>query len=380
MAEAIKILVDAHFVTAGYQGTQTFLAGLYNAMQRQYPDVGLYFATSNAVALKTVFPFADEQHIFVIKKRKPSLLRLRQDIPALLKKHAFDFAHFQYVAPAIKTACCMVVTTHDILFNDYPTQFSRFYRSSRNLLFGRSIRRACIKTTVSAYSQKRISKHYGIDENNISVLPNAVADNFGHNIEPEKAAALVNSRFGLKNFILYVSRIEPRKNHHLLLQKYLQLSLWKDGIALVFLGKKSIEVPAFEKLLQSLSAEQRSYIHFLSDVDVFLLEALYKSCRLFVYPSAAEGFGIPPLEAAVCGAPVLCSSATAMEDFTFFHPHVFNPADEAAFEAQLKTILASPPSAALLDETARAVRARYTWNTTAAVFYRILKERGGSGR
>ncbi len=380
MAERIKILVDAHFVTAGYQGTQTFLAGLYNAMHLHHPDAELFFATTDAEALKELFPFADDRHIFIIRKRRPSILRLKMDISLLLKKHVFDFAHFQYAAPAQRGNYCTVVTTHDILFNDFPGQFSRLYRHSRNLLFARSIRRACIKTTVSGYSKKRICSHYGIREEDISVLPNAVAENFGNNIEPEAARQLIKDKYGLENFILYVSRIEPRKNHLLLLQKYLQLELWKRQIPLVFVGKKSITVPAFEKLLQSLTPMQRSHIHLLSELDSIELEAMYKSCRLFVYPSVAEGFGIPPLEAAVCGAPVLCSSATAMEDFSFFQPYMFDPADDAAFEIQLENMLARPPAKIFLEQTAVAVRTAYSWSHTAAVFYQLLKEKGGAGK
>jgi glycosyltransferase involved in cell wall biosynthesis len=377
MEATIKILIDAHVVTAGYQGTHTFLTGLYNAMYQRHPTAVLFFVTTDKEGLKKNFPFADDEHIFVIPRRRPAILRLWFDIPRLLKKHAFDFAHFQYISPRKTSNCRTIVTTHDILFNDYPAQFSWFYRSSRNLLFKRSICRADIKTTVSQYSRQRISSYYGISEADIMVLPNAVAGYSENDMSKAEARLFVKKQYGIENFILYVSRIEPRKNHLLLLTAYLRLALWKKGIPLVFVGKKSIAVPAVEKLLRTLTPVQRSHIYFFDELSNTELAALYKSCRLFVYPSVAEGFGIPPLEAAVCHAPVLCSSATAMQQFEFFMPYMFDPADGAAFETQLANMLASPPTADFLMQTANVVEDMYNWNRTADAFFRLLKEKGG---
>jgi glycosyltransferase involved in cell wall biosynthesis len=376
----IKILVDAHALTGGYQGTQTFIIGLYNALHQAGIGVEIFFATTDPVKVKMAFLFADDKQIIAFKKRKPAILRYWVDFPALLKKQHFDFVHFQYVSPLAKYGSRFIVTTHDILFNDYPEQFSWWYRISRNLLFKRSIRQADIKTTVSDFSRKSISRHYGISEKDITVLPNAVGGRFGKPYESGSLVIEVERQFTLENFILYVSRIEPRKNQLLLLKIYLQLELWQQNIPLVFVGSESIAVPELNRLIKSLSAEQRKFIHFYKDINMNALEELYKHCRLFVYPSAAEGFGIPPLEAAVYKVPVLCSNTTAMKDFTFFEPYTFNPADEADFAAQLKAILASPPPAEFINHTEAALREKYSWKNTAEIFYRLLKEKGGADK
>jgi glycosyltransferase involved in cell wall biosynthesis len=376
----IKLLVDAHPLTAGYQGTQTFIIGLYNALQKAGADVEIFFATTDPLKVEMAFRFADDKHILVLKKRKPAILRYWLDFPALLKKQHFDFVHFQYISPLVKYGSCFIVTTHDILFNDYPKQFSWWYRITRNLLFKRSIRQADIKTTVSDFSRKCISRHYGISENDLAILPNAVSERFG---KPYGSGSLVietERQFSVENFMLYVSRIEPRKNQLLLLKTYIKLELWQQQIPLVFVGGESIAVPELNRLIKSLSAEQCKYIHFYKDINMSALAELYKHCRLFVYPSAAEGFGIPPLEAAVCKVPVLCSNTTAMQDFTFFEPYIFNPADEAGFAAQLKAMLSSPPSAEFLLRTEAIIREKYSWKNTAEIFYRLLKEKGGAGK
>jgi glycosyltransferase involved in cell wall biosynthesis len=102
------------------------------------------------------------------------------------------------------------------------------------------------------------------------------------------------------------------------------------------------------------------------------IEAFYKACRLFVYPSRAEGFGLPPLEAALCKVPVLCSKATAMSDYGFFEPYFFDPGNETFFREQLMAILHSPPNASELDRIATQVMEKYAWEKTAEQFYQLL--------
>jgi glycosyltransferase involved in cell wall biosynthesis len=78
-------------------------------------------------------------------------------------------------------------------------------------------------------------------------------------------------------------------------------------------------------LVKNLNPEQRKLFYWIEQVEQADLNNFYLASRLFVYPSKAEGFGIPPLEAAGFHCPVLCSNATAMKDFDFFEPHIFNP-------------------------------------------------------
>lgn len=368
-AKTIKLFVDAHSFDTGFQGTQTFIRELYTGLLNSYPDLDIYWGVHDIEKLKTIFPSVKPENILPYKKRRPSLLRFVFDIPVYIKKYRFDYAHFQYLSPLQQPGCKYIVTTHDVLFNDFPADFSFTYRASRNLLFGRSIKKAAIKTTVSNYSQERIGYHYNIPTEEITVIPNGIRQ---PHLSKEIARHIIKTKFGIGNFILYVSRIEPRKNHALLLDKYLKLRLYKQHIPLVFIGQESISVEDLQKLIGNLTAEQRAMFYWLPQVEQDDLQAFYSACRLFVYPSKAEGFGIPPLEAAICQVPVLCSSATAMRDFDFFKPHTFHPDNEVDFELKLAAIIADPPSEDNLKNIAERVSAKYQWQQSAQIFHNLL--------
>lgn len=372
-AKRIKIFVDAHSFDKEFQGAQTFVRELYTQLMADHPELDIYFGAGDIAKIRSVFPSLPIENILPYKKRKIGLLRFVFDIPDYIKKYRFDFAHFQYIIPKKVEGCRYIVTLHDVLFNDFKKDFPFSYRLSRNLLFGRSIR-ADIKTTVSSYSRRRISHHYNIPQLEIHVIPNSVNDKLMlYQNSKQEAVDWVKQKFGIENFILYTSRIEARKNHLLLLKTYLKLGLDKQGIALIFIGKESLEIPALTKLIKGLDSDQQKLFHWFQQVDQPDLAAFYRACRLFVYPSKAEGFGIPPLEAAVCQAPVLCSSTTAMCDFDFFRPYDINPDNEEDFEQKLLLMLTDPPTNTFITNVSQQIHRQYSWKKSSEILYNLLQ-------
>lgn len=368
----IKIFVDAHSFDTEYQGTQTFIEGLYSAMIKHHPDIDVYMGAYDVSRIQKAFPQLDIGKIIPYKKRSPAILRFLIDIPDIIQKHSFDFAHFQYISPSADTRCKYIVTVHDVLFNDFSKEFSWRYRQNRNFLFSRSIHRADIKTTVSAYSKERISEYYHLDKTQLHIIPNAAALRENH-FDKQHARQLIKEKYGIENFILYVSRIEPRKNHLLLLNKFFEMELHKQNISLVFIGKRSIKVRGLEPKIWSLTDEHKRYFRWIEQAAPDDLSMFYAACRFFVYPSKAEGFGIPPLEAAALRAPVLCSNATAMADFSFFEPYMFNPENGAEFLQKMQMMIDNPPSCAAMEKISAEIHQRYSWKKSADFLYHLIK-------
>jgi glycosyltransferase involved in cell wall biosynthesis len=103
------------------------------------------------------------------------------------------------------------------------------------------------------------------------------------------------------------------------------------------------------------------------------LREFLNGAELFVYPSLAEGFGIPPLEAGVLKTPVLCSSKTAMGDFQFFGDDLFDPEDTIEFQAKLKKKLEYKTNEGKLDYICDTIQSVYSWGESANKINKIFK-------
>src|SRR5690606_19199058 len=94
--------------------------------------------------------------------------------------------------------------------------------------------------------------------------------------------------------------------------------------------------------------------------------AYYKHCALFVFPSFAEGFGIPPLEAMAMGSKVLCSKDTAMADFNLPDSLTFDPHNIEELKQKIEKQLENDE---VLTEVYNNVLANYNWVKVAKTFY-----------
>jgi glycosyltransferase involved in cell wall biosynthesis len=365
----IRLFVDAHVFDKEFQGTRTFLKGIY-AILAQKEHIRVYLAAFDTENLKRNFP-ASANIVYVKYRSRSPLIRLLIDIPAIIRRYKIDYAHFQYFTPLFKN-CKQIVTIHDVIFKDYPKEFSLAYSVIRRMLFRRSALQSDIITTVSEYSKEAIKKYLGTGNRQVYVIPNGVHPRFFEPYKKTDSENYMREKYGFGKFILYVSRIEPRKNHVFLLKAWLDLELYRHGYHLVLLGHESIPVPLFDELLAAQPPDIRSRIFISSELkDEDLMQA-YRAAAAFVYPSKAEGFGIPPLEAAALKTPVICSNTSAMKDFTFFGDNLIDPYDYNLFKQKLSGLLASPPGEDYLEEVARVVRREYTWEHSALKLYNLL--------
>ena len=365
----LRLLVDAHVFDGEYQGTRTFIEGIYNVIAHK-KDIDLYLAANDIPNLKTHFPTGKNIH-YVELRSDSSIRRLVYEFPAIIRKYKIEYAHFQYILPPIKL-CKYIVTTHDVIFNEYPEEFSAAYRAMKNFLYKRGAQRADIVTTVSEYSKKSIEKYLGIESEKIHVIPNGVGSQYLQSYNKFQAKQYVRTKFGFDKYLLFVSRIEPRKNHVLLLNAFLDLELHLEGYRLVFLGNKTLKSSSFEAALEELSPDLRRFIYLNSELNNQDLLAFYRAADLFVYPSKGEGFGIPPLEAAALGVPVICSNTSAMSDFSFFGENHVDPNDYDGFRKRIMTVLKQGENQYSLDRVSNIVKEKYNWDHSAETLYSLI--------
>ncbi|MCJ7449544.1 MAG: glycosyltransferase family 4 protein [Bacteroidales bacterium] len=363
-----RLFIDAHVFDDPFQGSRTYLLGLYSEMIKQNTAFEFIFGAYNIENIKK--EFGEHSNVRYIKYMTTNkFLRLALNIPLVILRNKIDISHYQYIAPLIKLSK-EIVTIHDVLFLDYPELFPVLYRIKNRILFRRSARRADILLTVSDYSKARIAEHFRISKDDIVVLPDAVGEEF---FEPVGQLPDVKVKYNIDNYILYVSRIEPRKNHLMLLRAFVELELWKKGFQLVFIGEKSITTPEYENYWQSLSDDIKASVRLINGSYGNELKSFYRNCRLFVYPSIAEGFGIPPLEAVASHAPTICSKSTAMGDFKFMHDRLFDPLSIGELKEKIIKYLHSNQN---YDREIEYIKLNYNWSNVGKGFKKVLAENG----
>lgn len=368
--EKIRLLIDARVLEGEAQGSATYLRELYRAFMDAYGDqYDLFFAAEHEQAIRDQFP---KQYQFgFIPLHTGSRTRLYGRVfPRLIKEWKIDWAHFQYMVPFFKK-CGHIVTTHDVLFLDFPQQFPWTYRTSRRILFKLAFWNSDIKVTVSDYSKRAISQHFGVPREEIVVTPNAVRAQYFEKHNKEEIRQELEAQHGVKNFVLFVSRLEQRKNHRLLLQAFEKLNLYED-YQLVFVGNNSLDDEDLRNLVEESLRKYPGRFHWFRQVEEALLMQLYRGANAFVYPSLAEGFGIPPLEAAACLVPTLCARNTAMTDFTFFGENLFDAGEPEQFYQKLKAVLQSSPDEQNLHSIAQQIKEKYSWRYAAQVIHESI--------
>lgn len=367
----MKILVDMHcFDYKTTEGINTYLQGIYTELIRMSSEVDFYFVARKVKKIESIFGKHPNVH-YIALNSKNKIYRLLFEIPAIIKKYHIDYAHFQYTSPLIKN-CKTIVTTHDILFLDFPQYFPFLYKVTKGILFKLSAKRADILFTVSDYSKKKIVEHFHIEESKILVTPNAVGGDF-QNIDKENAELFIKTK-GIDKYILYVSRMEPRKNHIRVLKSYHQLELWKKGYDLVFIGKQTIAVPEFENYMQALSSDIKKHIHIFNQIPFNELLYWLRAASLFIYPSLAEGFGIPPLEAAMADTPCICSNKTAMNEYKFFNENLIDTDDEVNLNKMIEKNLFNSEYTIDHQYIKKQILERYNWRNSAQIIIEKIKQ------
>jgi len=208
------------------------------------------------------------------------------------------------------------IYVHDLLFIDYPKFFSiaekiYFFPILHILKFAKLI------FTVSNAEKKRISKYLKYNTN-IKVITNGI--NHLDNLK-----AIKPNKFNkIKNYILYVGRFNDRKNINVLLNsfKYFQ----KKNLKLVLVGNKSHKFISLKKSInKNLIQSNVKIINNATDNNV---KWLYKNADVFCFPSFAEGFGLPPIEAMSNGCPVVVSNILVHKEVCGDAALYFDPNDK----------------------------------------------------
>lgn len=228
--------------------------------------------------------------------------------------------------------------------------------------------------TISRFSKGEIIKYLGINKEQISIVPCALDHKVYHPHYTSTQIQEVRNRYGISSeYFLYVGTIEPRKNLERLIGAYAKLCRIKKQVPkLVLAGKKGWLCDGIYKKAQSLGMQRQ--ILFIGYVPQEDSPVLMCGAKAFVFPSLYEGFGMPPLEAMACGAPVITSNTTALREVAQDAAITVNPKSEKEICQAMQLILEERAYGKELRRRGLKRAAGYTWAKSAAMLLEVYQK------
>lgn len=235
------------------------------------------------------------------------------ELPRLCRSEQLDFLLCPYNSgPLTNVGSTRVVAViHDLIYlqpwSVLPPSISAYQTLGR--LYRRQVvpafaRRADTILTVSHFTKGELVNRFGLADEDVHVIPNAVADSW---FQPPLA---LQSR---KPYVFTVAGEPPSKNVRGLLKGFARaVPILGPEARLKIAGVKPAYHTAFMRLATTLGIADR--VQLLGYVSVEELRQHYREARVFVFASLFEGFGIPLLEAMASGTPVACSNTTSMPE------------------------------------------------------------------
>jgi len=302
-------------------------------------------------------------------------------LPGVLRRAGVAVHHGPHYTMPERSPVPAVVTVHDLSFFESPAWHER----SKVHLFRRAIRvaarRAAVVVCPSGATARELARwcrveaevvvaHHGVDTSRFSPVE----------AEPGADAAVLaglDPRLGAgAPFLVCVGTLEPRKDVPTLVRSFARVAGRHPDALLVLAGGPGWGSRAVEEAVAaSGSAHRVVRTGYVPDGAV---PALLRTAAAVVYPALYEGFGLPALEALACGAPLVTTSGTAMEEVAGAAALLVPPGDPAALADVLDRVLAGGGADPERGRLGREIAARHTWAASAARHVDAYRAAAGS--
>jgi glycosyltransferase involved in cell wall biosynthesis len=216
--------------------------------------------------------------------------------------------------------------------------------------------------TISNSSALDISLFAGIPIEKITVL-RAGAEH----ITRVAATTTFAAEQGLtRPFVLAAGSLSPNKNFSAIVRAFGLIDT--SSFDLVIVGGSDSMV--FAKSVVH-SADRVKFVGRVSDG---ALRELYEKASLFIFPSFYEGLGLPPMEAMICGCPVLLSDIPVLKEIYADSAAYCDPADDRDIAAKIKLLMSQPEYRADLRERGLALALRHSWRSGAEDLMDLIQD------
>lgn len=303
---------------------------------------------------------------------------VHRDAPALFEELQVDVAHVT-LPVHIAADCPTVFNPHDLRHVRYPEYYDRRTLQRRREVYPAACRDATLVDTFSRATKDNVVETYDVDAESVYPMPLGPSHVGSAHVD-DALRAEVRSTYDLpESFLLYPANTWPHKNHRRLVDALAYVEeTHGERLPLVCTGGRDDRGVSSEHRLEDLEAlDPTGRVQDLGFVDTSHLRALYRECRLLVYPSQFEGGGLPVLEGWQFDTPVVCSDIPPLRekggDAALFCDHT-SAADigETIYKAWT-----DPTLRETLVERGQRRRALFTWDRTARAYHALYRKAAG---
>ncbi len=389
----MRIAVDAT-CWSNRRGYGRFARALLSAALELDPANQYVFFTDHESA---EFPFPANVEVVRVRTRVPTVKaagadghRQLKDMWALsraMSSAKVDLIFFPSIYSFVPIASTVpkLVTIHDVIPELFPqlvfptVQSKLFWRAKVKL----GCAQARLLLTVSEYSRRCLSEHLRIPASRLRVVQEASTPAFHRLASPNGRALLKRIGVPLGNrYLVYVGGFSPHKNIGLLvdLMRELHRNPQFSDVRLVLVGDYETDVfySCYQELLRQvwLSGLQEHVLFagYLPDEEV---AELLNSASALLLPSFCEGVGLPALEAAACGAPVVATSRSPLPELLGEGIVALEPDDRSGWHDAVVRILSQPELRERMRVAGLAASARLSWQASARQLLSVFQEVAG---
>lgn len=368
--------VGIFLVMSGRQagGPETYERCLVNSLARVDPTTR-YHTYCLDPAAPALLPSAGPRMQHHLLRPSMRVISTAISLPLALVRDGIDLLHAPFTPPPFSTRP-YVFTHHCFSTFNHPEFYDPHILRRLNALLKRGLRSARRTICVSRCTLEMTADLFKLDRSRMHVVYNGVGEQY-QPVDRAMARSRLADGYGLKQpFMLFVGKLESRKNIVRLLQAFHRFQRETgDPVQLVLAGRRTPLTEGVDETIAALGmARHVVELGYVADQD---LPMLYSAAHCFLFPTLWEGFGIPVIEAMACGTPVITSNLSSLPEVSGDAALLVDPYNVDDMAAAMLRVWREPDLAASMRERGLVNARRFSWDETARQTMAIYREAAG---
>src|SRR3954469_10133356 len=352
-----------HLVPGQTGGSEIYAMRLVRALlEHGGPELVLFASREGAPVLRDQ-PWAEGVEVVELPVRAVSrgrrVLAEQTALPPAVRRARLDLLHNVFTTAPVLPGVPQVTTILDLIYKRFPEAHAGLLSQGMRMLVPLSAKRSKRIIAISEATKADVVSFLGVDHSRVDVT--YLAPGFTETADPvPEAEVRERPSLGDAPIVLSVSAHRPHKNLERLIDAVAAID---RPVVLVVPGYATRWEDELAKHVRRRGMDQR--VRFLGWLGEGELEGFYDAATCLAFPSLAEGFGLPVLEAMARGLPVACSDATSLPEVAGEAAVYFDPLDVPAMTGAIERLLVDTDLRERLAVAGRKQAARFTWERTA---------------